>query len=104
MVAVQLAQFISRVTAEIRSISTGLRLWDLTFRADHQNVFGALQYETRSRHEKLQMEGRFYTSSLTVLHPHTNEITFYYESSGTPFPAHMVNEYVRQIDRSLRYV
>ena len=104
MLAVQLAQFVFRVSADIQSVSTGLRLWDLTFRADRNNIFGALQFETRSRHEKIQMEGRFYTSSLAVRHPHTHEITFYHELSGTSLPADTVDTYMRQINKSLRCV
>lgn len=104
MLAVQLAQFIIHVSADIQSVSMGLRLWDLTFRTDRNNIFGVLQFETRSRHEKIQMEGRFYTSSLMVGHPRTHEVTFYHELSGTPLPVDTVDTYMRQINKSLRCV
>lgn len=103
LLAMQLALFILTVSADIQSVATGLKLWDLTFRADHNNVFGTLQFETQSRHKKIQMEGRFYPSSYSVLHPHTNEVTFYYEFSGTPISPHTVNTYMQQINRSLRH-
>ena len=104
MLAVQLARFVFQVSADVQSVSAGLKLWDLTFRVDHNNVFGALQFETLSKHEKIQMEGHFYTSSLTAIHLLTHEVMFYCELSGTPLPDYTVSMYIQQINRSLRFV
>lgn len=105
MLSVQLAQFVFRMVADIRSVSTRMKLWDLTFRVDRNNVFGTLQFETRDRHEKIQMEGYFYTSSFISTHPRTNEATFYRRlESEIPLPDYTVREYMEQINESLRCV
>lgn len=100
----QLAQFIFRVSADIQSVSSGMKLWDLTFRIDRNHIFGTLQFETRDRHEKIQMEGNFYTSSLIATDPTTHETTFYRELWGSPLPNRAVSTYIQQINKSLRYV
>ena len=104
MLAVQLARFTFHVSTSIRSISPSFKLWDLTFRIDYNHVFGTLQFETRDRHEKNQMEGHFCTNSFISTDPTTNETTFYYELSGSPLPSRAVSTYVEQINKSLRYV
>jgi len=104
MLAVQLAQFVFCVTTDIQSVSAGMKLWDLTFRVDRNHIFGALQFETWDRHEKIQMRGKFYTDSLIATDPTTNEAIFYYELTGRPLPYRAVSTYVQQINRSLRYV
>jgi hypothetical protein len=103
-VAIQLARFILEITSDIHSISDNVALWDLTFRIDQNNVLGALQFETPSKHAKLQVEGRYYTSSLIASHPTTLESTFYLEFTGNSLPDHAVNTYVHQINRCLRYL
>ena len=102
--AVQLAHFIFRASGDIRSFLAGARLWDLTFRVDRNNVFGALQFKTLSRHEKIQMEGKFYTSSFTTLLPLSREVAFYRTLSGTPLPTDTVDTYIQDINKSLRCV
>lgn len=52
MLAVQLADFCFAIVAHIQTVSTGIELWDLTFRVDRNRVLGTLQFETRSGHEK----------------------------------------------------
>jgi len=102
--AVQLAQVIFCVSEGVRSVSTGMKLWDLTFRVDRNHVFGALQFETRDRHEKIQMEGHFYASSRISTDRTTHEVTFYREMSGSPLPDRVVSTYMRQISKTLRCV
>jgi hypothetical protein len=104
MLAVQLAQFVFHISATIRSVSSNTKLWDLTFRVDRNHVFGALQFETKDRHERIQMQGHFYTSSLISTDPTTRKTTFYHELSGLSLPDHAVSTYVRKINESLRSV
>ena len=100
----QLARFVLRVSADIRSVAEGLKLWDLTFRVDHNHVFGTLQFETRDRHLKIQMEGNFFTNSLIAIDPDMNNAIFYRELTGISIPDRAVSTYMRQINKSIRYV
>ncbi|KAF9777380.1 hypothetical protein BJ322DRAFT_1059306 [Thelephora terrestris] len=104
VVFVQLAQFVLRVSADISAVSGGLKLWDLTFRIDHNHVFGTLQFETRDRHEKIQMEGNFLSSSYISLDPDTNDAVFYRELGGDSLPSRAVSTHMQQINDSLRHV
>ena len=81
-----------------------MKLWDLTFQIDRNNIFGTLQFETQDRHEKIQIEGNFYTSSLIATDPTTHEMTFYCELWGSLLLSHTVSTYIQQINKSLRYV
>ena len=98
ILAVQLAQFITSVSADVQPVSSSIKLWDLNFRVDQNHVFSCLQFETRDRREIIQMKGHFYTMTIVT----TNETTFYYEFSGFPLLDHAVSTYVRQINNSLR--
>ena len=103
MFSMQFAKFIFHIAADIRSVTTGMKLWDLTFRIDRSHVFGTLQFETLDRHEKIQMQAHFYTTSLISINPLTHEATFYRElESDTPLGDYAVSEYMRQINGSLR--
>lgn len=102
--AVPLAQFIFNVSADIWAVSAGMKLWDLTFRVDHNHVFDTLQFETQVRHEKIQVEACFLTSSFISTDPSTHEFTFYHELSESSLSDHMVSTYMRQINESLRCV
>ena len=104
MLSMQLARFVLHVSADIWSIAEGLKLWDLTFRVDHNHVFGTLQFETRDRHLKIQMEGNFFTNSLIAIDPDTNNAIFYRELTGISIPDRAVSTYMRQINKSIRYV
>lgn len=104
MVAVQLAQFLFRVSADVRNVSSGMKLWDLTFRADQNHIHGALQFETQDRHETIQMEGRFCTSCFHATDPISDDTMFYHEFTGSPLPNRAVSTYMLQIHESLRYV
>lgn len=102
--AVQLALFIRHICAEVKDVSTSIKLWDLTFRIDDTNAFGTLQFETRVKHDKVHMECRFLSSSMIVSHPHLFDITFYRELSGNALPGDAVSTYLRHINDSIRYV
>jgi len=104
MLAVKLAMFVFNIAANVRAISTGIKLWDLTFRVDRNYIFGTLQFETRSRHKKVEAEAYFCTNSLFVSDPDTQDVIFYRESSGLHLSDHAVSAYMTQINWCLRYV
>ena len=104
ILAVQLAQFITSVSADVQSVSSSIKLWDLTFQVDQNHIFSCLQFKTRDRHEIIQMKGHFYTMTIVTTNPTTNKTTFYYEFSGFLLSDHAVSTYVRQINNGLRYV
>jgi hypothetical protein len=103
--AVELSQFIFQVSDDIASISTGIELWDLTYRVDQNHVLGVLQFETRCRHEKIQIEGKFYTESRIATNIRTLESTFYLTSGlEGPLSTYVVDELMGYINSSIRYV
>jgi hypothetical protein len=104
MLAVQFARFVVCVSTNFQSRHSGMKLWDLTFRVDDNHIFGLLQFETRDRHEKIQVAGHFYIGSFISTDPITHETTFYHEFSGSRLPDRVVSTYIQQIDRSLKYV
>ena len=53
--SMQFTKFIFHIAADIRSVTTGMKLWDLTFRIDRNHVFGTLQFETLDRHDITQI-------------------------------------------------
>ena len=61
-------------------------------------MLGTLQFETPSRHAKLQIEERYYMSSMIASHPGTLESNFYLEFSGNSLSNHAVNTYIYQIN------
>lgn len=103
-VATQLTQFILEIMSDILSISDNVTLWDLAFHIDQSNALSILQFETPSKQVKLQMKGRYYTSSMIASHPATLEPMFYLEFPGNSLSDHVVNTYVYQINRCLRYI
>lgn len=102
MLAVHLAKFFFTMAAHVRAVSTNIKLWDLTFRVDPNYVFGTLQFETRSRHEKVQADAYFCMDSLIASHPLTEDAIFYRELSGLHLPDHAVIAYITQINWCLR--
>lgn len=100
----ELAQFILKISTDIRSISNGIQLWDLTFRVDRRHILGALQFETRDRHQKIQAEAYIWMDDLTSIDPVTYEVTSYRVLSGLQISDQAVSTHVRQIGRALKYV
>ena len=80
-----------------------MELWDLTFRIDRNHVLGTLQYETRDRHVKIQMEAHVWIDDYAAIDPFTNEVISYQELSGLQLCNHGVSTHMRQINRSLQY-
>lgn len=102
--AVQLAQFIFHVATDLRSFSNGITLWELTFRVDRKHILGALQFETRDRHQKIQAEAHIWNDSFLATNPITREIISYQMLPRIQICDHAVSTHMRQINRSLRYV
>ena len=100
----QLARFFLHVSADIRSVADGVKLWELTFWVDNNHVFGTLQFETRDRHQKLEIEGFFYTNSLIATDPNTKDVIFYRDFAETSVPDRAVFTYMGQIREILKYV
>ena len=103
-VTTQLTWFILEITSDIHSISDNMILWDLAFHIDKNNALSILQFETPSKHVKLQMEGRYYTSSMIASHPATLKSMFYLEFFRNSLFDHVVNMYVYQINKYLKYI
>lgn len=82
----------------------GLKLWDLTFWVDHYHIFGSLQFKNWDRHQKIQMEGHFYTSNLISIDPNMNNVVFYHKLTWILIPDHTVSMYMQLINNCLRYV
>jgi hypothetical protein len=102
--AAQFARFIFQVSADVRSTSNSIQLWDLTFRVDHKHILGALQFETQNRDKKIQAEADIWTDCLTSIDPVTLNCTFYQVLSGLQISDHVVNAHMQQINRGLRYI
>jgi len=75
-----------------------------TYRVDGNNVFGVLQFETRSHHDRVQVEAKFHSSCFVSTHLRTRETMFYSEFSDNWFPTNVIHTYKRQIDNSIQFV
>lgn len=102
--AIELAYVVWELSADIKAISRAFSFWDLSYRVDSNNVFGVLQFETRSHHDKVQVEAKFNSRCFVNTHPHTLETIFYSEFSDTRFPTNVIHTYKRLIDDSIRFV
>jgi len=104
MFAIELAYVIWELSTDIKSISQAFRFWDLTYQVDGNNVFGVLQFETRSHHDKVQVKAIFHSHCFINTHPCTREAIFYSEFSDDRFPTNIIHMYKRLIDNSIRFV
>lgn len=104
-VAIQLSLFILQVSEDVAAVSTDLTFRDLTYRVDHNNVFGVLQFRSPGKHEKVQMEATFYEKSTIATNPRTLEATFYLTMGRQePLSTYVVDDLMGQIKRGVRCV
>jgi hypothetical protein len=103
-IPIHLALLIHHICAGVKAISTGVKLWKPTFQVDNNNTFGVLQFKTKAKHNKVQMECCFYATSSIITYMNPPKTMFYHEVSRSVLPGGTVNRYMHHINNILQYV